>query len=100
MIVDWITACQGNPGRDIARTLTLLKFATLPDPGFFKQILVKLISRWISQIYLNQLAKLDPLFDWQAIQAWMLPIAAARLSENVTNEEQTILTWIRKRLKN
>ncbi|MAT44106.1 MAG: hypothetical protein CL609_17365 [Anaerolineaceae bacterium] len=100
VIVDWITACQGDPDGDIARTLTLLKFAVLPDPNVLKQILLRLISRWISRIYLNQLAKLDPQFDRQAIQAWMLPIAAARLSENVTNEEQKILTWIRKKLKN
>jgi aminoglycoside phosphotransferase (APT) family kinase protein len=99
VIVDWITACQGDPAGDIARTLILLKFAVLPDPSLFKQNLAKLISRWITWIYLNQLAKLDPQFDRQAIQAWMLPIAAARLSENVTNEEQKILTWIRGLLK-
>ena len=100
VIVDWITACQGDPAGDIARTLILLKFAALPDPGFFKQTLVKIISRWISRIYLNHLGKSDPQFDLKLIQTWMLPIAAARLSENITNEEEAILTWIRKRIKN
>ncbi len=69
VIVDWITACQGDPAGDIARTLTLLKFAVLPDPSFLKQNLVKLISRWIARIYLNHLRKLDPQFDLKTIQA-------------------------------
>ncbi len=98
VIVDWITACQGDPAADIARTLILLKFSALPNSNLFKRIIVKIISGWVSRTYLNHLIKLDSQLNLKTIQAWMLPIAAARLSETVTNEEHRILTWIRKRM--
>jgi tRNA A-37 threonylcarbamoyl transferase component Bud32 len=86
--IDWIDAAHGHPGADIARTLWLLSPATMsadiPNKrvmttvqGFFRRGYLKTCS---SKLKINR----------AVIDAWRLPVVAARLSEGVTHEEPAL----------
>lgn len=82
VILDWMTACTGAPAADVARTSVI--FATtvaLPDsipPLIKKHILHNMKS--IHAIYLNKYRELSGMTQEQ-IDAWKLPLMAARLVE-------------------
>ena len=88
MLIDWIDAARGHPGADVARTMWLMSAATVsPDlvnrrivlafQGVFRRSYAKLVSRSLG---LNR----------RVIDAWRLPMAAARLAEGVEHEEPAL----------
>lgn len=90
-VIDWITASKGNPAADVARTYILMKYGTLPkdiDRVFVwlyylaRQILVK--------TYIKTYLKESGL-TWDEVSIWLKPVAAARLSEDISEEEKQIL---------
>lgn len=99
-IIDWMTGMIGNPAGDVARTLLLFRFGTLPDdaPKSVKDAL-QLMRDKINEIYLEQYLTNSDL-QFSDIDEWMLPIAAARLSEWIPDQEKALLlNLIEERLK-
>ncbi|BAH44351.1 conserved hypothetical protein [Brevibacillus brevis NBRC 100599] len=99
-VIDWMTGMIGNPAGDVARTLLLFRFGTLPDeaPSSVKDAL-ELMRDKINGVYLEQYLSYSGL-QFSDIDEWMLPIAAARLSEWIPNEEKALLlNLIEERLK-
>ncbi|AJY76199.1 phosphotransferase family protein [Paenibacillus beijingensis] len=98
-IIDWMTGMAGNPSGDVARTLVLLNFGTMPEETprlikFFVNLLRKKVQREYLSHYLKQSKQ-----DYIEIDRWILPVAAARLVEWIPKEEQNqLLLEIRKRL--
>jgi thiamine kinase-like enzyme len=97
--IDWITARIGNPIADVARTWLLLTMGTLPeDKSRIEVFLAKHLRNWFCRSYLKEYGKLSNL-SLEELESWKLPVAAARLIENVSDHEnQTLLNFIRMKL--
>ena len=91
--IDWTDASCGNPLADVARTLVLLTSAQVPLNSFFGW-LVKLGRRRMLASYTHEYFKnANP--DQSQLKAWMPVVAAARLNENIPEENERLLTIVR-----
>ena len=98
VIIDWLDATQGNPVADVARTSLLFQTAEVP-PSIAGRWLVNWTRRLFYSTYLKRYLQLRPASREQ-IAAWQLPVAAARLDENIPPEEETrLLAFVKARLK-
>jgi thiamine kinase-like enzyme len=92
VIIDWMTACQGDPHADIARTLLMsqgFQFAIPPDwHAALRSFIDRYLARYreIRDISLN------------GLKAWRLPIAIARLNENIPYERDWLLSIVKEEL--
>lgn len=98
--VDWITATIGNPLADVARTWLLLTMGTLPEnKTSFEIFLAKNLRDLFCSGYMREYQKLSN-FSFREFEEWKLPVAAARLIENVSRfENEKLLGLIRTELK-
>jgi uncharacterized protein (TIGR02172 family) len=90
VIIDWIDASRGSPIMDVARSTLLFGGGPLP-PGTPLEWLVKLLQRWFYQIYLRCYFQLNPA-DRAHLSTWVPVAAAARLDENITDDENRLLS--------
>jgi uncharacterized protein (TIGR02172 family) len=90
VIIDWIDASSGNPLLDVARSTLLFGGGPLP-PGAARKGLVWLIRGLFYRAYLDRYCQLHPL-DKKELSHWLPVAAAARLSENITGDEQRLLS--------
>lgn len=100
-VIDWMNGTSGNPAGDVARTIILLSTGSLPaeTPKLIKLILQFFRIRFKNR-YVKAYLRLSGL-EYDDIDRWILPVAAARLSEWLTQEEQEqILDIIHERLGN
>ncbi len=88
IIIDWMTAVRGNPLADVARTSLLLRLGALP-PGTRGAWLIEIGRNLYHTIYLRRYLQLRPA-SREAIAAWQMPVAAARLNENVPENPQLL----------
>jgi uncharacterized protein (TIGR02172 family) len=98
--VDWITTRIGNPVADVARTWLLLNMGTLPEnKTAFEIFLARNLRDIFCRGYLQEYRKLSNMPSAE-FERWKLPIAAARLIENVSGQEnQKLLRLIRMKLQ-
>ena len=98
VIIDWLDATQGNPVADVARTSLLFQTSELP-PSSAGRWLVNWTRRLFYSTYLKRYLQLRPASGEQ-IAAWQLPVAAARLDENIPPEEENqLLAFVEAKLK-
>ncbi|MFC7370295.1 phosphotransferase [Fictibacillus iocasae] len=83
-IIDWMDATCGHPAADAARTYILLKYGGLSEQS---GIIQRLIRRFISTIYLHDYCS-KSLISKEMIKKWILPVAAARLCEDLEGFEK------------
>ncbi len=89
VLIDWLTASCGNPHADIARTLLLIGHGGPPEEVMSKVEFDKLRSQFIVS-YLAEYSKFQEL-DPKQLDAWRVPVAAARLNENIKEQEDWLL---------
>ncbi|HMA69260.1 MAG TPA: phosphotransferase [Candidatus Mcinerneyibacterium sp.] len=99
-IIDWMTGISGNPAGDIARSLMILDYGVIPDDA---SMILKMINKplriLIKQIYLNKYKEISDI-NLHEIKKWFLPVAAARLTEAIPeNEKRILLKLIKSSLK-
>lgn len=93
--IDWMNACKGDPCADVARTYLLLRYGEPMHIPFFKLMLMHWGMCRGSRIYLKEYCKLTGNSE-AVVKSWILPIAAARLSEWLTvHEKNKLLSLIR-----
>ena len=97
VIIDWITGVQGHPAADIARTLILLNIGQVPGAGWFKRMLTSVVRGYFSRTYLRRYIKLNPDVTLEQVNAWLVPIATARLREEIAGERDALLRLLRSR---
>jgi aminoglycoside phosphotransferase (APT) family kinase protein len=87
-ILDWVEATCGHPLADVARTTLMMRHASVPPhvPG---RQLIELGRRLWHQVYLRRYCQLRSVTPRQ-IDAWLLPVAAARLSDGIPEEAETL----------
>lgn len=97
-VIDWITAARGDPAADVARTTLLFRFARLPAHwGRFKRWVFGRLQREFLARYRDAYAAHGPGAPSDAdVERWVLPLAATRLAENISQHERTnLLRWVR-----
>ncbi|MBG0786154.1 MAG: phosphotransferase [Anaerolineaceae bacterium] len=99
MVLDWMTAKQGNPLSDVARTGIILKFGQSPSIGWATRTLISLWRGVFYRAYLSRYLALHPGVTREVILDWMVPVAAGRLKENIPGERKLLLQFIRAHLK-
>ncbi len=95
-IIDWLNGMSGNPAGDVARTVLLLSFGSLPDdtPGALR-LAINAMRRRLCRKYIAAYPKAAQI----NFQPWLLPVAAARLKENLPEQEKNmLLDFVRQQL--
>ena len=77
VIIDWMTALQGHPLADVARTSILFKVAQVPGAGRATRTMVDLLRGQLYRSYLRRYLELNPGTTREEIDRWMVPVAAA-----------------------
>ncbi|MDO9086793.1 MAG: aminoglycoside phosphotransferase family protein [Anaerolineaceae bacterium] len=98
VILDWMTASNGDPEADVARTQLMLTIGTPPDANWFLRLLSYFLGRFACHHYRKRYLELNPVIQSETIDAWMAPMASARLRENIEFEEPKLMRIIYKLL--
>ena len=93
-IIDWTTACVGNPVADFARTSLILQLgAPLPSFSLWTRITIRVGRSLFHRSYTKRYRRICRLSP-RDVQPWVLPIAVARLGEDITAERDQLLELI------
>lgn len=98
VIIDWMTACRGNPLADVARTCLLLTVGHVPYGGRVLRALLNLSRKRLRRGYIARYLELNPDTTYQDISTWMVPVAAGRLREGIDGEKAWLLQFIEEHL--
>ena len=93
-IIDWMTAHRGPPAADVARSSIILSMGRAPVANPLQRALISVGQRLYHQLYLRRYMTLNPEVSFAQVQAWMVPVAAARLNENIGNEERRLIRFV------
>jgi hypothetical protein len=96
VVLDWMTACAGQPAADVARTTVLLRFGPVLDASWLMRQLVNLLRGIFYRTYLHRYLELNPAVTVTAIHAWIPLVAMARLAENIPGEKRKIEVFLQK----
>ena len=98
-VIDWSSASSGNPCGDAARTRLIINSPALLHlyPSIISAPFLYTKSL-MNSAYLNEYTRLSKTSPKQ-IDAWILPVAAAKLREKIPGEKEWLLDIIEKRLK-
>jgi uncharacterized protein (TIGR02172 family) len=94
VILDWVEAACGHPLADVARTTLMMQHAALP-PHLPGRHLIEAGRMLWYHLYVRRYCQLRSVSPMQ-VEAWLLPVAAARLSEGIPEEEERLLRLIRR----
>lgn len=99
IIIDWMTATQGNPLADIARTSIMFKFGVVPGKTYLEKHIINFIRNKFYLEYIKHYINITGVRIEQ-IEQWELPVAAARLTEWIPKDEKgALLSFINKKMK-
>lgn len=97
--IDWNNAYSGNPLGDVARSFlimqspSVLSFVAFPTPLLlFRIVQSRLCSSYLKEYLRHSGAR------FAEIDAWMLPVAAARLADKMPGEEAWLMGILNERL--
>jgi tRNA A-37 threonylcarbamoyl transferase component Bud32 len=93
LIIDWMTANRGDPWADVARTHLLLTTGQPVGSSFLSRLML-LGRQQFFQAYRKQYEALNPGGNEQ-LRVWLPVMAAARLNENIENEQGSLLRVVR-----
>jgi len=96
LILDWMTACRGDPAADVARTQLLLTVGKPPDSNWLLRFLADGLGRIANHYYQQRYFELNPAVTRTTVQAWLAPVAAVRLLEDIEFEAPILLKIINK----
>ena len=95
VVIDWPNATKGAPEADVARTLLLVVAGEPLSPTPVMRVLTKIGRDLFKWLYLGSYMRERPL-DKTEVQRWALPIAVARLAEDIEVERPGLLRRIGK----
>lgn len=91
VIIDWENICDGNPLADVGRTALLIRHGKfLPGTNIAKVYLFGLFRSLFLSNYLHRYFELRP-GSQEDMEAWIPVLAAARLREGISQEEDRLL---------
>ncbi|WP_405156491.1 phosphotransferase family protein [Paenibacillus sp. FSL K6-0108] len=86
-VIDWMTGMSGDPAGDVARSWVILMSATLPEdtaPAILKGF--EGVRNLLLDDYIRHYLQISGI-SRQEMDAWILPVAAARLNESLPGVE-------------
>lgn len=90
-IIDWVTCTRGSPACDLARSKLIMESSALPDNiPFMRRIALGLLRKVFLRVYVNACRRLNGIGKSE-LEAWRLPLCAARLAENNPPAEERYL---------
>jgi uncharacterized protein (TIGR02172 family) len=92
VVIDWENVTHGHPLADVARTSLLLRMGYLHVPPRHR-LLIRAGSALFHGLYVRWYARLAHIM-WQALSAWRLPVAAARLEEDIREEQAQLVALV------
>ena len=95
VVIDWPNATRGAPEADVARTLLLLGAGEPVSYTPVMRVLTTVGRSLFIWLYLRSYRSARPL-DMKHVQPWRLPVAVARLAENIEPERPRLLRRIEK----
>jgi Ser/Thr protein kinase RdoA (MazF antagonist) len=95
VIIDWPNASRGAPEADVARTLLLLGAGEPPSYTPVMRILTMMGRRLFIWLYVGAYKRARPL-DKAQVRKWALPVAVARLAEDIAEERPRLLRRVEK----
>jgi len=98
-VIDWLTAFQGDPLADVARTSILSTMSQVQHLPWRTRVLVKFARSKMNRGYLKCYLGQSEANAAVIVSQWKIPIVAARLAENVKGEEESILRFLHKKQK-
>jgi len=98
VIIDWMTAYQGHPLADVARTCIILRVGQVPGAGWAMRAFVNLWRGLFYRTYIARYLELHPGVTGDAVTTWMVPVAAGRLNEKIPGEQEPLLNFIQSHL--
>jgi len=88
VVIDWLTAVQGEPATDVARTRLLLEHASVPSgAGLAVAMFARVLRRLFARLYWRDYARRSGLRK-SDVDFWRLPLITARFSENPPEDER------------
>lgn len=92
-----MTGCTGCPSADVARTKLLLQYGEMMHISPLLAVVLSLVKRHIGKVYYKEYKRLSAVTD-EEVDAWIVPIAAARMVEWVTDgERKKLLKLVREK---
>jgi hypothetical protein len=95
VVIDWMTAFQGDPLADVARTSMLLTMSQTQHYAWHTRVLVGLARIKTNREYIKHYLGQSEAIASITVSKWKIPIVAARLNEKVKGEEYSILRFLR-----
>jgi uncharacterized protein (TIGR02172 family) len=91
IVLDWLTAKQDDPHADVARTVMIMRHASVPgdDPAVIEQI--NAVRSVFLQTYLHRYTELRPDTRWDLVERWMIPLILGRLMLDNQDERENLL---------
>lgn len=89
VVIDWVDAARGPASADVARTLLLLSTATSGE-GTPNRRMVSAFQGTFRRSYAKRIRRAVGIHP-KVLDAWRLPMAAARLSEGLPAAEEDVL---------
>lgn len=90
VFIDWMTACKGDACADVARTGILLKYGEVPHAPWIIRKIISIFQHHIYKIYIKEYLKISKR-NIEDVNRWILPVAAARLREWISDNEKSTL---------
>jgi len=93
VVIDWMNATCGPAMADTARTWLMLNVGGAPPGAEWMAPFISLVRKSGCSSYYQRLQKIKP-FDRSELDAWLLPVAAARLAEEIPGERETLVGMV------
>jgi aminoglycoside phosphotransferase (APT) family kinase protein len=93
VIIDWIDATLGHPLADVARTMVIGLFGIPPEEKVGRFMIRRMLRG-----YLRRYFRSSP-YSRTDLDAWILPVAAGRLEENIPHETELLLAYVTKLIR-
>ena len=93
VFLDWMTACRGDACADVARTCIMLKYGGVEHAPWIMKKLISITQHRIYKVYIKEYLMISNR-RIEDINRWELPVAAARLSEWIPEEEKRVLVQL------
>ena len=91
-VIDWTNAVRACPEADVARSLLMFRIGAAPS-GWVLKVALLVVRRVFIDAYLRRYRHLRSL-DMTLVNAWMLPVAAARANERIPEEQAKLAQLI------
>jgi aminoglycoside phosphotransferase (APT) family kinase protein len=96
IVIDWTDVHQGHPSADVAKTVLLLRLGEPPE-GTRARWLIDRLRRRFQRAYLSRYRG-NRTVPESELQAWLLPVAAARLADGIPQERKKLVGMVRSAL--